>query len=481
MRQEGPLTRRAALRSMGLLGVGSLAAAADQSPASPPAQATGASLAGMPVLFETDVLVIGGGAAGICAAVAAARANAKTALIERWPMLGGQGTIAHVCMWHTSDRQREVIFGLTHEVVDRLKAYDGIQTLTGFPHNHETYLFSPEWLSIVCDDLVRESKIRTLCYTPCVDAVSTGREIQAVVVATPMGLRQVRAKRFIDASGDGILGFFAGCRTEVGRPSDGRTQGMTLVMGFEGLDAARRREIEAAAGPMTKRMEELRDKGQLPTFGPHCFGNFVWRWPRTLLACASGNPLDNEDLTRATMEARAKGPAFLHFFRENWPGCEKLELAHLAPALGVRESRRVLGLYQFTGDDVTKRRAFPDAVGHGVWMVDIHDPGGSGRTTWYDKRIHPQPGTSYQIPYRILVAADKDNLLLAGRCASATHEGMAGLRVQTHCHVMGQAAGTAAAMSLDAGVSPAQVEVAELQKRLVAAGVWIDLDRARGH
>jgi hypothetical protein len=153
-------------------------------------------------------------------------------------------------------------------------------------------------------------------------------------------------------------------------------------------------------------------------------------------------------------------------------------LARLAAALGVRESRRIRGLYQFTGDDVRQRRSFADAVGHGFWMVDIHDPDGSGKTTWSNKETHPNPGTTYQIPYRILVAADADNLLLAGRCAAATHEGMAGLRVQTHCHVMGQAAGAAAAMSLDAGVRPADLDVAALQKRLIDAGVSIDLDRA---
>ena len=476
--KQSALSRRAALRRMGLLGAGSLAAA-EASQAAGPNPASDPGFDRLPVLFDTDVLIVGGGPAGMCAAVAAARAGARVAIIERWPMLGGLATMAHVCMWHTSDRQREVIFGLTQELVKRLTAYDGVQVLPGFPHNHETYLFQPDWLAIVYDDLVRELKIRTLCYTPCVGAVASGRELRAAVVATKLGLRQVRARRFVDASGDGDLAFFAGCRTVVGRESDGKTQGMTLVMGFDGLDPARRKEIEAAQPAMLQRMESLRALGELPSFGPHWFGgNFVWRWPHTLIACTSGNPLESEDLTRATMQARAKAPALVRFFRENWPGCEKLRLAYAAPALGVRESRRVCGLYTFTGADVRQRRSFPDAVGHGFWMVDIHDPLGSGHTTWSDKKTHPEPGTTYQIPYRILVAADLDNLLVAGRCASATHEGMAGLRVQSHCHIMGQAAGTAAALSLSAGVRPADVDVARLQKELTGAGVLIDLNRA---
>jgi 2-polyprenyl-6-methoxyphenol hydroxylase-like FAD-dependent oxidoreductase len=473
------VSRRAALKSLGVLGAGSLAARPDVAAGDVPSSASDPAMERLPVLFETDVLVVGGGAAGTCAAVAAARAGAKVAIVERWPILGGLATMAHVCMWHTSDRQREVIFGLTQELVKRLKAYDGIQVLADFPRRHETYLFHPDWLAIVLDDLVRELGIRVLCYTPCVAAVAAGREIRSVVVGTKLGLRQIRARRFIDASGDGDLGFFSGCRTMVGRESDGKTQGMTLVMGFDGLDPSRRKEIEAAHGPLGKRMAELRDQGQLPSFGPHSLGNnFVWRWPHTLIASTAGNPLDAEDLTRATREARAKAPAFLRFFRKEWPGCENLQLAYAAPALGVRESRRVHGLYRFTGADVIERRSFPDAIGHGFWMVDIHDPSGSGHTTWYDRKIHPEPGTTYQIPYRMLVAADVDNLLIAGRCGSATHEGMAGLRVQSHCHVMGQAAGTAAAMSLTAGVRPAEIKVTQLQKRLIDAGVLIDLRRA---
>ncbi|MBN1350089.1 FAD-dependent oxidoreductase, partial [candidate division KSB1 bacterium] len=197
------------------------------------------------------------------------------------------------------------------------------------------------------------------------------------------------------------------------------------------------------------------------------------------IACTDGNPLDAEDITRAEMTARAKLPVFLNYFRENAGGCEQLEIDRIACWLGIRESRRVHGLYTFDAPDIIKRRSFPDAIGHGFWMVDIHDPLGTGYTTWQDQSIHPEKGTTYQIPYRILVAADVDNLLIAGRCASATHEGMAGLRVQSHCHMMGQAAGTAAALSLQQGVRPAQLAIPQLQKRLMDAGVLIDLERTK--
>ena len=434
----------------------------------------------VPVLFETDVLVAGGGPAGLCAAVASARSGARTAVIEQWPMLGGQSTMCRVCYYHTSDRTREVIFGLTQEFIERLKRHGGITQFHSFPRAHETYVFSPEWMSIVCDELVRENKVRTLCYTPCVDVRTSGRRIKAIVVSTKRGLREIRASVFVDATGDADVGALAGCETLGGRESDGRVQGMTMLCSFFNPDASKLGEMNAAFGTMQKRMEEMRKRGELPQFGGHDWvGNDIYGGGQSQLGCTIGDPLDAEDLTRAAMEARAKLPVFLRFFRENWPGCQDLVLNRIAPALGVRESRRIPGLYTFTKSDVYNLSNFHDAIGHGFWPVDLHDPDGTGYSTYWDGDNRLKAGTTYQIPYRILVARDMDNLLMAGRCASATHEGMAALRIQSHCHVMGQAAGAAAAMCLEAGLRPADVDVPALQQRLIKQGVWIDMDRAR--
>jgi hypothetical protein len=179
------------------------------------------------------------------------------------------------------------------------------------------------------------------------------------------------------------------------------------------------------------------------------------------------------------MDARSKLPKFVEFFRRNQPGCEQFAIDWIAPAIGVRETRRIRGPFVFTGQHINEAASFPDAIGHGAWGIDIHDPKGGGRTT-YDHEAHkPPPGSNYQIPYRILLPDRLTNLLVVGRCASATHEGMAGLRVQTHCQVMGQAAGVAAAMCLRQGIAPEDVPIGELQRQLVDQGVWIDQARSQ--
>jgi hypothetical protein len=183
------------------------------------------------------------------------------------------------------------------------------------------------------------------------------------------------------------------------------------------------------------------------------------------------DPLDPDDLTRAEIEARAQAMRIVAFFRGRVPGFANARIAATATQIGVRESRRIVGEYTLTRGDILERRVFDDAVARSAYPIDIHNPSGSGTTT---HRL--PPGTSYEIPYRCLVPQTVDDLLVAGRCISTTHEALASTRLTPTVMTLGQAAGTAAALSLVAGVTPRNLDAHALRERLIADGV--DLRRA---
>jgi hypothetical protein len=218
-------------------------------------------------------------------------------------------------------------------------------------------------------------------------------------------------------------------------------------------------------------MAELRDGGALPPFGGV---SFAWYADDGVpnMNPASGDPLDAEDLTRCLVQTRRQAVAYVEHWRRRVPGFAAVRIEHMG-ALGVRESRRIRCRETLTGDDVVSGRSRPDAVGQGFWMVDVHDPRGSGYTTHDEHDRWLPAGRNYQIPFGMMVPVRMANLLVAGRCAGATHEGCASVRIQSHCMVMGQAAGTAAALAMRAGVAPGEVDIAALQARLVRDGVYI--------
>jgi hypothetical protein len=192
---------------------------------------------------------------------------------------------------------------------------------------------------------------------------------------------------------------------------------------------------------------------------------------------AAGDPLDEEILTRQNIQAHEAVVAYLDFWRENIPGMREAEIEQTGFALGVRESRRIRGLKTLTAEMVLGAHKQSDAIGHGVWMIDIHDPKGSGYTTYTDRSAHTMlpEGASYHIPLGMCLNPVYPNLAVVGRCASSTHEAHASVRVQTHCMVMGQGVGTAAAMALHSGAALSEVELPRLQQTLLADGVYLQI------
>jgi len=431
------------------------------------------------VLAEADLVVCGGGCAGVTAAVSAARHGASVILIERWPSVGGMATNALVNGWHRSDREKMVIYGLVEESACRAAKEGWIQQDAHYPHAHETHWFDPEGMRIIWQRMLDEAGVRVFCYTAVGEPIVEDGRIRAVLVDTKRGCRAVCGKIFIDATGDGDLAAKAGAPFEFGRESDGRVQGMTLIFDLCGIDPAMSGQRREAAPGVISRMRDLRDQGQLPQFNEGNTRHYLeWAQDGTLwnMLPVAGNPLDEEELSRLTAEAREKLVAYLAFWRKSLPGYEKAAIRQTGFALGIRESRRIRGLMTLDQDMVLGAAKHPDAIGHGVWMIDIHDPAGTGHTTYSDRAEHNKlkAGTSYHIPLRMCLNAHISNLGVAGRCASSTHEAHSSVRVQTHCMVMGQGLGTAAAMALDGKIELARVDVAALQKTLRADGVFLE-------
>ncbi len=435
----------------------------------------------VPVLAETDVLVCGGGCAGIAAAVSAARHGCRVTLVERWPTIGGMATNALVNGWHRSDREKMVIYGLVEESAQRAAQHGWIRQDRQYPRAHETHWFEPEGMRIVWQRMLDEAGVQTLCHLVAGEPILEDGRIRGMLADTKQGRRALLAQIVIDATGDGDVAAKAGVPFEYGRPADGLVQGMTLIFTLKGIDEPVVRAIpHEQVNAVIDRMIELRQQGRMAPFNEgNMRGSFTyWGAPNQMpwnVCPVAGNPLDEAELSRLNATAHEYVVQYLEFFRVNMPGMAAAQIDQTAFALGVRESRRVCGLNTLTADMVLGAVKQPDAIGHGVWMVDIHDPKGSGYTTFTDAGAHNRlaAGTSYHIPLGMCLNAQAPNLGVVGRCASSTHEAHSSVRVQTHCMVMGQGVGTAAALALGSRQSLAQVDLAALQTQLRADGVYL--------
>jgi hypothetical protein len=395
----------------------------------------------LPVAHEVDLVVVGGGPSGIATAVAAARHGAKVVLLERFPSVGGAATNAMVNIWHVSDRTKQVIAGLTQELIDRCG--DGVHALPGFPTRFETHEFAPHVMRVAMHDLLDDAGVTTICHLAAMEPIIEGNRIKGVLADTKTGRKAFLGKLVVDATGDGDVAAAAGLPYEFGRESDGRVQGMTMIYNVSGLDAAEVAAHPEEADRVLQLMKDLRDRGEFPQFFEAAAHSYLRRArdPEVSynMCPVAGNPLDELELTRCSAQAR-----------------------------------RVKGLETLSAEDVVAARKRPDAVGHGFFCVDIHDPKGGGHSTWVESERTPPMGESYHIPLGMCLNNQIPNLAVAGRCASSTHEGHGSVRLQSHCITMGQGLGTAIALALDSGVELAAVDLPKLQSTLRADGAYIE-------
>jgi hypothetical protein len=431
----------------------------------------------VPVLADADVVVCGGGTAGVSAACCAARHGAKVVLLERWPSVGGMATNALVNIWHTSDRTKQVIFGFVQEAVERGGEF--VRRRPHYPKRPETHDFDPAGMRVVLDRMLGEFGVRTFCNLTAVESIEEEGRMRGVLVDTKTGRKAVLGRIVIDASGDGDVAANAGLPFDFGRPSDGRVQGMTLMFCLRQVDRDAVRAAPEDAKRVFRLMQELRDEGRFPQFNENAALHYLRSGPNHLpynMCPAAGNPLDEEELTRLSAETREKVYRYLDLWRREMPGFGEAEVEQMGFGLGIRESRRIRGRKTLDGRMVVKAVKQPDAIGHGFWMIDIHDPKGSGYTTWSDQQaeLMPPVGESYHIPLGMCLNARVPNLAVVGRCASSTHEAHASVRLQSHCMVMGQGVGTCAALAVDAGVDMAEVDVGKLQSTLREDGAYLE-------
>jgi hypothetical protein len=433
------------------------------------------------VLGDYEVVVLGGGPAGIAAALAAGRAGRATILIERYGFMGGAGTAAGLstfCGLHAvvHGRHEQVVHGIADDILGRLAAKDGLNA----PHltvqdqiTAQAYDISA--FKIAADELTAEADVRVLYHAFGVGAVMGAEDrIDAVLVETKSGRFAIPGRIFVDASGDGDLAAWAGVPFEVGDGAGNMLYPSTMfrINGVDPAKAGRAWEL------IPLLMDEAEKNGRSfprkkPIVRPQR-NPIEWRANLTQIKNPDGSPvsgIDAEQLSYGEIEGRRQCWDVFEFIKEVTPGFENAYIVEIAPQIGIRETRRIRGEYELTDEDILGCRDFDDAIGVNGWPVEAHIKGDV-------KFVFTPPGSRgfNQIPYRIIVPQRVDNLFVPGRCASMSHEGQSSARVSGSCFVMGQAAGSAADLALAAGVPPRRIDVRALQARLTADGAFLGED-----
>ena len=427
-----------------------------------------------PVFGEFDIVIVGGGPAGIAAAAAAGALDRRVLLIERYGFLGGMGTAAGVtnfCGLHANvyGDIRQVVHGVADDLLGRIDRLDGLNA----PHSIFGKIYAQAYdnaaYKIAADDLLASRKVDVLFHAFAAGVVMDGARIDALLIETKSGRQAVRGRIFIDCSGDGDLAAFAGAPFEIG-DGEGAMLYPTMMFRLNGVDADAAgeawRTIPLLMEEAEKRGVRFPRKGAIVRPMQH---PTEWRVNVTQLKSPNGRALNGTDareLSAGEIEGRRQALAFFDFLKANAPGFAQSYIIDIAPQLGIRETRRIRGAYSLTREDVLHCASFDDTIGVNGWPIEAHV---AGDVVWEWPDIPGSRGYNH-LPYRMLLPHRVDNLLVAGRCASMTHEGQSAARVSGAYFVMGEAAASAAHLALAEDCNPNTIPVAQLQRLLEQNG-----------
>ncbi len=433
----------------------------------------------IPVAADVDICVLGGSCTGVFAAVRAARLGAKVALVEARGKLGGVATNGLVSVWHSlydTLYEEQIIAGLTQETAERLKRRGAVHQLDNNPH--AAFVLNTEELSIELDELLREANVRPFLHTWFAAPLMDGGRVAAVCIEDKTGRRAIRAKQFIDATGDGDLCQRMGLETYTREP----LQPPTACARFGGWRTVSDASLKSV-------LNEHRDEYDLPP-------GFIWGQdvPGSDVHMIAGTRVKHADcsdadaLTAAEIEGRRQVRAMMDILHQHIPGA-KLVLQALPSWIGIRETRHVRCKHQLTQDQVLYGERFPDAIANGSYRVDVHHQDRPGITLKYlDGTMHysgydgsggeggrwrpemPEAPTFYQIPFRSLVPEGSDNVLLAGRMLDADEEAFGAARVMVNLNQTGEAAGVGAYLALSSETPVGEIDATEVRRLLADGG-----------
>lgn len=453
----------------------------------------------IPVKYECDVVVVGGGPAGFCAAVAAARNGADVVLVEQNGCGGGMATAGLVGPFMTSYNKsgdKMIIRGMYEEVIDRLIEQNGAihprecragDQITGYHfrgHDH-CAPFDPEVLKRVIDEMLTEAKVKVLYHTNFMEPLVEEDCMKGIVVCSKTGIEAIRAKVVVDCSGDADVAYRAGVPCESGDEARGTMQPVTMFFRIGNVDWKKVDE-EAQANMYRSRVtvdgvgrgmfhwkiEEAKNNGD---FNVDRWTVGIYRgvkkdeWSVNISRIAGINGTSAEDLSKAEVIGRQQVDEIFKFLKKYIPGCENAKMLSSASTIGIRETRHIKGEVTLTADDVLNGNVPEDAILLASNSIDVHGGTGAAGT----KYVTVENGEWYGVSYRSLVPIKVDQLLVAGRSLSATSEGAGAVRVMPPCMEMGHAAGVAAALAVKEGCLVRDVDVKAVQMQMVKEGSFL--------